>query len=160
MKIRTLYWLVCAAGMLFFYACVDKPTYPSEPQIQYSNFIRYGNPSNPDSVEAVFSFTDNEGDIGMSQGDTFGIFAGTDSMSYGNFWMIYLHWDTTGGTGHWSVVDSDSTTPPIDTFKIFYRVPVVLPEGDPDEPVKGLIYVKQKAPFRFPADNKIMYRAY
>lgn len=135
-------------------SCRDKPVYPSEPFIVYKDFLRYGNPSNPDSVELVVSFTDNEGDIGLEPADTLplGVFGP------GNFWMIYFYWDTTGGTGHWSPLDMNLTTPAIDTFFIPYRVPPVLPDGDKNEPMKGFIYVKQKKPF--PPYRKIMYKAY
>lgn len=160
MKIRTLYKLIFVFGTIIaISSCVDKPIYPSEPFIEYKDFLRYGNPSNPDSIELVVSFTDNEGDIGMGQGDVNGVFAGTDSLKFGNFWMIYFFWDTTGGTGHWSPLDMDLSTPSIDTNKVFYRVPPVLPDGDPDEPVKGLIYVKQTVP-PFTPYPKFMYKVY
>ena len=144
MKIRILYKLFFSilAGIVIS-SCVDKPVYPSEPVIVYKDFLRYGNPSNPDSVEVVVSFTDNEGDIGLYQSDTNGVFGYKDSLKSGNFWMTYYYWDTTG-VDHWFPYDLDSSTIPIDTLFIPYRVPPVLPEGDPDEPVKGLIYVKQK----------------
>lgn len=133
-------------------SCIKKPTYPSTPVIAYKNFIRYGNPSDPDSVELVVSFTDNEGDIGLAKSDTFGIF------KYGNIYMDYLFWDTTG-TDHWSYYDTSQPDPvPFDTLKIGYRVPPVLPEGDPAEPMKGLISVKQK-PF-IKVYDKIMYVVY
>ena len=137
-------------------SCVHKPTYPSKPVIAYKDFLRYGDPSNPDSVELVVSFTDNEGDIGLYQGDTNGVFGYNDSLNYGNFWMIYYYWDT-AGVDHWSPYDPN-LLPPFDTIKHYYRVPPVLPEGDPEEPVKGLIYVKQN-PF-FKIHDKIMYVVY
>lgn len=117
-------------------SCIKKPVYPSEPVIAYDNFIRYGDPANPDSVEVVISFTDNEGDIGLTQADTFGIF------KKGNVCLYESYWDTTG-TDHWAVWDNP-LTPAIDTSFIYYRVPLILPEEDPTEPVKGLIYVKQR----------------
>lgn len=128
-------------GGLTLASCIDKPTYPSTPVITYKDFIRYGNnPSDPDSVELVVSFTDNEGDIGLDQSDTFGIFKS------GNIFMDYLFWDTSGpGPDHWSYYDmSPADSIPFDTLKIAYRVPPVLPEGDPAEPMKGQIFVKQK----------------
>ena len=154
MKVRGLYllFLMFIAGIMFF-SCRKKPIYPSEPEIEYINFLKYGNPANPDSVELVVSFTDNEGDIGLEQSDTLpiGIF------SPGNFWMIYFYWDTTG-IDHWSAWDANPSTPAIDTLKVSYRVPPVLPDGDPSEPMKGLIAVKQ-APF-FKIHNKIYYKVY
>ncbi len=145
-----LFFVLSAA----FASCVHKPTYPSTPVISYKGFIRYGNPFNPDSVELAVSFTDNEGDIGLDQSDTFGIFKA------GNIYMDYLFWDTTGtGPAHWSYYDTSQPNPvPFDTFKIAYRVPPVLPKGDPAEPMKGLIFVKQK-PF-IKVHDRIMYVVY
>jgi len=104
--------------------------------IKYVDFLKYGNPANPDSVELVVSFTDNEGDIGLEPGDTFGIFKD------GNIWLEYYYDSANLGTT-WAAFDNSLGTAPFDTFKIFYRVPPVLPDGDPSEPMKGLIYVKQ-----------------
>jgi hypothetical protein len=142
------FWIVIF--MLFAGACIKKPKYPSEPEIAYVDFLRYGNNYNdPDSVELVVSFTDNEGDIGLEQSDTFGIFA------TGNFWMIYSYYDSL--TNQWSY-DWDPATPQVDTFKIGMRVPPVLPDEDDSEPVKGLIFAKQEAPFRM--HSKIKYLVY
>jgi hypothetical protein len=134
------------------HSCIEKPVYPSTPVIAYKDFIRYGDPSDPDSVELVVSFTDNEGDIGLAQDDTFGIF------STGNIFMDYMYWDTTG-VDHWSYYDNTpADSIPFDTLKIAFRVPPVLPPGDPAEPMKGLIYVKQKAPVNiFPKIKYVVY---
>lgn len=136
MKKGTIYTLILIA--LVYTSCIDKPNYPSTPVIAYKDFIRYGNdPSNPDSVEVVVSFTDNEGDIGLSQADTVGP---GGLFNYGNIWLIELH----DSAGHWAAYDtSEATAVPFDTFRFAYRVPPVLPDGDPAEPMKGLIYVKQ-----------------
>ena len=156
MKVRTLYKLASVFWVIIaLYSCVRKPTYPSTPVIAYKDFLLYGNSSNPDSAELVVSFTDNEGDIGLYQADTNGVFGYKDSLKSGNFWMIYYYWDTSG-VDHWAPFDPGP--PPFDTLKIYYRVPPVLPEGDPDEPVKGLIYVKQKKPISL--HTKIKYVVY
>ncbi len=117
-------------------SCVKKPKYPSVPVIAYKDFLRYGNPHNPDSVEIVITFTDNEGDIGLTQADTLGIF------KKGNVYMYDSYWDTTG-VDHWAVYDPP-ITPQVDTSFIYYRVPPILPDGDPSEPVKGQIFIKQR----------------
>ena len=137
--------------MLVFASCVDKPVYPSQPVIAYKDFLRYGSYASPDSVEAVISFTDNEGDIGLEKADTNGIF------NAGNLYMVYLY-DSTGN-GDWRMWDNDPSTAVMDTFMVAYRVPPVLPEGDPKEPMKGLIYVKLFS-FHPPVHPKIMYVVY
>ncbi|TAL57759.1 MAG: hypothetical protein EPN85_13305 [Bacteroidetes bacterium] len=132
MKKNLIYAVILIA--MTYAACIEKPIYPSKPVIAYKDFIRYGsNPSEPDSVELVVSFTDNEGDIGLEQADTQGVY------KYGNIWLVYYY----DSSGTWAAFDSSVGTLVFDTFKFAYRVPPVLPEGDPAEPMKGLIYVKQ-----------------
>lgn len=156
MKLTIVYKLVLVVfAAIAISSCIKKPQYPSEPVIAYKDFLRYGNPSNPDSVELVFSFTDNEGDIGLEQADTQGV------LKLGNVYMIYFY----DSAGTWVALDMTLTTPQFDTLKIYYRVPPVLQEGDESEPMKGLIYVKQYKPEStnnlpiFP-HNKIKFVAY
>lgn len=147
MKANLTYILILF--VLAYTSCIEKPTYPSEPVIAYKDFIRYGNdPANPDSVEVVVSFTDNEGDIGLDQADTHGLF------KEGNIWLVFYY----DSNGTWAAYDETPSTPAFDTFKVAYRVPPVLPAGDPAEPMKGLIYVKQN-PFVKVADT-IKYQIY
>jgi len=136
---------------LFLPSCIKKPVYPSEPVIAYKDFLRYGtNPLVPDSVDLVISFTDNEGDIGLGQSDTSGIF------KYGNLIMTYYYYDK--DSLQWFTLD-DPTTPTVaDTLRFYYRVPPVLPDDDDSEPMKGLIYAKQK-PF-FVVHDSIKYEVY
>jgi len=139
------------AVLLFYSSCIEKPVYPSKPVIKYVNFLRYGsNPLDPTAVELVVSFTDNEGDIGLSQADTQSVF------KYGNVWLEYYY--DSANTGVWAAFDSSITTPKFDTFRFAYRVPPVLPPGDPSEPMKGLIYVKQQ-PF-IKVHDRIKYVVY
>ncbi len=151
MKKTLLYTLLFTA--LVYSSCIEKPVYPSTPVIAYENFLKYGNdPKNPDSVELVVSFTDNEGDIGLEQSDTVPAF-----FKSGNIWLVYFY--DSANTGIWAAYDNSPASPvPFDTFKFAYRVPPVLPPGDPSEPMKGFIYVKQK-PF-VKAHESIKYVVY
>lgn len=153
MKKNLFYILIFVA--FSYTACIEKPTYPEEPVIAYKDFIRYGNnPLQPDSVEVVISFTDNEGDIGLEQTDTVGP---NGIFKYGNIWLVYYY--DSANTGIWAAWDNTIATPiPFDTFKVAYRVPPVLPEGDPAEPMKGLIYVKVN-PFTV-VHKRIKYEVY
>lgn len=141
--------------LLFFFfvatlfSCVKKPTYPSEPVIEYKDMIRYGNSANPDSIEIVLSFTDNEGDIGLEPTDT-------NTFKTGNLCMVYYYWDA--ASGKWLPYDRTPPLPPFDTLKFFYRVPVILPPEDKSEPAKGLIFAKQ-SPF-LKAHNRIKYEIF
>ena len=104
---------------------------------------------NPDSFEVVISFKDNEGDIGLAQEDLVGDFKS------GNLFMTYFY-DSNGTWAAWD--SSNNPVPPFDTLKIAYPIPVVLPEGDNSEPMKGLIYAK-KAPF-FAVHDRIKFQIY
>lgn len=151
MKLRILYKLVLAVFVgIAISSCRDKPVYPSEPVIVYEDFLRYGDFSDPDSVELVVSFTDNEGDIGIEQGDT-----NNSIFKLGNLFMVYYY----DSNGTWAAYDPILASP-FDTMIIPYRVPLVLQEGDNSEPMKGLIYVKQYRPLKAPDHNKIMYKVY
>lgn len=151
MKERTIYYifLIFSAGITLS-SCVKKPKYSSIPEIEYRDFIRYGNnPMNPDSFEVVIAFKDNEGDIGIAEEDMVGEF------KEGNLWMTYFY----DSLGAWAALDtSNSPTSPFDTLRLTYPVPVVLPEGDDEEPMKGLIYVKKK-PF-FAVHERIKFSIY
>ena len=140
-------FFTASAAALFFSCTKQFITYPSEPAIEYKDFIRYGNPSNPDSVSLVVSFTDNEGDIDLTQADTQGVF------KYGNFVMVYYY----DSSGYWAAYDPNPL-PPFDTIKFFYRVPHLSFKGNTEEPMKGVIYAKQY-PFINPF-QKIKYKVY
>jgi len=150
LRLQYILFIVVFAGITIF-SCVKKPTYPSEPVIAYKDFLRYGDPSAPDSVELVVSFTDNEGDIGVDKSNPPPFFKD------GNFFMVYFFWDTTG-VDHWMPADSIPWTPQIDTLVFNNFVPPVLSEGEKSQPMKGLIYVKQ-SPFITPY-NKIRFEVY
>lgn len=91
-------------------------------------------PYSKDSVELVVSFTDNEGDIGLEKADSTGIFKN------GNFYMVEF-WDS---SGIWAPAFPSNTTTRLDTITYYYRVPLVLKEGEKSQPMKGLIYAKIK----------------
>ena len=150
MKTKKISFALFVLSLVSISSCVRKPVYPSEPVIEYKNFVRYGKPSDPDSTVLIISFTDNEGDIGLGQADTQGIFKN------GNLWMVYLYDSLKNNI--YVPFDSSLTTPKFDTLKIAYRVPVLLPKNNSSEPIKGLIYVKQ-APF-IKIHDRIKYEIY
>lgn len=149
MKFIILYKTVLAFIVLMIISSCGKKIilYPSEPVITYKDFIRYGDPSNPDSVKLVVSFTDNEGDVGLDKADTQGIF------KYGNLFMVYYY----DSLGHWAAYDPNPA-PPFDTLKFSYRVPPLHPQVHDPEPTTGIIYAKQY-PFISPF-KKIKYGVY
>ncbi len=73
------YLLIIIAGAFITYACVKKTTYPTSPTIDYRDFIPYEG----DSADLKISFTDGDGDIGVSEND-----------STRTFWYTYYYLDT------------------------------------------------------------------
>ncbi len=57
--------IILASGLCLF-ACKKSNKYPVEPEIAFKAFQKYG----ADSAHLIISFTDGDGDIGLSQGDT------------------------------------------------------------------------------------------
>lgn len=49
-----------------FYSCKKKDKFPAEPEITFKAFEKFG----ADSAHLIISFTDGDGDIGLTQSDT------------------------------------------------------------------------------------------
>lgn len=68
-------------------SCLKRVDYPNRPYIEYLGF--YPNPAATnagDSLGAVkFSFTDGDGDLGLNQGDTLGVFGPGQPYFYNLF---------------------------------------------------------------------------
>lgn len=156
---RIIIVVLTSIAVGFIYSCVKKPTYSSTPLIKYNNVFRYGhNQSNPDSIEVAINFEDEEGDVGLEQSDTFGIFKN------GNLFLVY-YYDSANVPSpyHWLPYDATSPPlPPFDTTIIVFRVPPVLPPNETSQPMKGTIYAKlKKNPFiALPGHKIIKYKIY
>ena len=143
---------------LFIYSCVKKPSYSSTPVISYNNFFRYGvNASDPDSIVLAINFQDEEGDIGLDQSDMNGVF------KYGNLWLVYYYDSANVYPYYWCPFDTSvGPLTPFDTLKIPFRVPVVLPQNETSQPMKGIIYAKLNRMIirPLPSHKTIMYQIY
>lgn len=73
------YLLIFSIVSVVAYACVKKTTYPTSPTIEYRDFIPYLG----DSADLKVTFTDGDGDIGVSEND-----------STRTFWYTYYYLDT------------------------------------------------------------------
>ncbi|MBL0046834.1 MAG: hypothetical protein IPP32_01870 [Bacteroidetes bacterium] len=62
-KIALILMLLTGAS---FYSCKKKDKFPAEPEITYKAFEKFG----ADSAHLIISFTDGDGDIGLTQSDT------------------------------------------------------------------------------------------
>ena len=58
--------ILFAFGIFIFSSCKKKEKYPVEPEISYKQFDKFG----ADSAHIIISFTDGDGDIGLTQSDT------------------------------------------------------------------------------------------
>jgi len=89
---RKEFTLFAIGGMTLLGAgCLKKEEYPNVPRLEYIGTVLNLNPASAtDSVAYVsFRFTDGDGDLGLSPGDTLGDFH-KDSMYYHNIFVRYF----------------------------------------------------------------------
>jgi len=71
-------------------SCLKRNNFPDVPQIKYLDFVKYANTQGKDSIGVLMlTFTDGDGDIGLSQGDTFPPYD-VNSQYYYNFYIKYF----------------------------------------------------------------------
>lgn len=71
-------------------SCIEKQQYPNEPQIEYKDFLVMQNSQDYDSLGfLVISFTDGDGDLGLSQADTLPPFNPSSTYYYNYFIKFY-----------------------------------------------------------------------
>lgn len=97
--------------LLAFLGCRKKPNYPDEPVITFKSFDVM-----QDSAVFTFSFTDGDGNIGLKEGDTTGVFS-PDTIFYYNVFLEYYEFE--GG----AFVKRNLFIP------FYYRTPYIEPEG-------------------------------
>lgn len=73
------YLFVSTFAIFAVYSCVKKTTYPTTPEVKFSDFIPYVG----DSADLKVRFTDGDGDIGVQEND-----------STRNFWYTYYYLDS------------------------------------------------------------------
>lgn len=106
-------------------ACMKEKSFPLEPEIQFISYEAFGS----DSAHYVFSFTDGDGDIGLSQNDT------APPYDY-NVFMDYYEKQN----GEWVKFEFDE-------IGYTYRIPVLNPGWEP-KPLEGQVRITV-----FPAYN-------
>lgn len=82
MKKLLIYGLIATlSGLMFFSSCIEDTNYPVEPKIKFESFRKV----NQDSTGIItLSFTDGDGDIGLSESDTLYPY---DSTYFYNFFL-------------------------------------------------------------------------
>jgi len=115
--------------LLLASSCLKREEYPIEPQIEYKNFIKYLNESGiEDKGTLIFTFTDGDGDIGLSEGDTFAPY-NKEGDYYYNLYIFYKEL-------------RNGVITPIDIPIPFHtRLPVITPSGN-NKAIKGEMEVK------------------
>ena len=123
---------------LTIYSCKKKQKYPNEPIIEYKGFERFGN----DSAHFIISFTDGDGDIGLTQADT-------AAPYLSNFFTKY--YQKKNGVFIEKVLG----------FPLNFRIPI-LNSGKKSKSLEGEIVIKFSAPFYYPTTTKdtILYEVY
>ncbi|MCE2772509.1 MAG: hypothetical protein LW750_03575 [Bacteroidetes bacterium] len=104
-----------------FVSCKPEPVYPAEPILKFKQFVQTGT---NDTLKAVFSFTDGDGDIGIAVNST-------DSNM-----VLTLYYQKPDGS--FAVVDNPTTVDPNDSVFYNYRIPE-LPDGQ--KGLEGDIYL-------------------
>ncbi len=126
--------LFAAIAMPLFASCLKKKEYPSVPAIEFSSFTGFKNIQGKDSAAIIaITYTDGEGDIGLTQADTIAPYVGT---YYYNCFLEYYELQN----GVWV---KPTLNPPF-----YYRIP---PLVDVDQAVEGTIGIRLSAPFFSPS---------
>jgi hypothetical protein len=125
---KILIILLLVAG-LFTSSCREKITYPPVPYIEYVSFTKILNTTAVDSKGILkFSFTDGDGDIGLSEADTLYPF-NVGSPYYYDLFITYYEKQN----GDYVEV--------VLPFPNNSRIPIVTPEGE-NKSIKGTIDVE------------------
>lgn len=131
-NIKYLLFYTIACGLLT--GCLKETEYPSTPVIEFTGFTAYRNVAGHDSAAVLsISYTDGEGDIGLTQADTVAPYTGT---YYYNCFLEYYEKQN----GQW-------VQPPVNP-PFYYRIPKLV---DQNQPVKGTLQVSLAAPYFSPS---------
>ncbi len=130
---------------LLFYSCIDREHYPVEPYIEYKGYyITKQQAAVSEICVVIISFTDGDGDIGLTQKDTLYPFHKEGDYYY-NFIMNVFKKEGQEVTKY--------------PYKL--RIPPINPD-DYEQPLKGEMYVDvpiDELRFILP-DNKFQFEAY
>ena len=144
---KILIILLLAAG-LFTSSCREKITYPPVPYIEYVSFTKIPTTNGIDSKGTLkFSFTDGDGDIGLSESDTLYPF-NTGSIYYYDLFIKYYR-------KHHGIFLADSLE-----FTNNCRIPIVTPDGE-NKSIKGnievILFINNPKPIPIPTYDTICY---
>jgi hypothetical protein len=118
MKRTNTLFIICFV-VLAFSSCLKLTEYPPEPTIEFKSFVQDGD----GSATLTIKFTDGDGDIGLEQQDTTGVFCTDSCIYHWNLFLEYYEWED-GGWVHYYIDWMDQ-----DNVPFYYRVPTVTPTG-------------------------------
>ncbi len=109
--------VILVVMMLALSACLEPESYPPEPRISFKAL-------EPSGMQAVLrlNFTDGDGDIGLDQNDTSGVFCPDTCRYHYNLFLEYYELQH----GEWVHIELD---PEAGQVPFYYRVPRVEPSG-------------------------------
>lgn len=107
--------LIAAAVLLG--GCLEPASYPDEPVISFKSLT-------PNGTAAVLKvdFTDGDGNIGLDQDDTTGVFCPDTCQFHYNLFLEYYELQD----GEWTLIELD---PEAGQIPFYYRVPNIQPSG-------------------------------
>lgn len=122
---KAKFFLVIIFSFSFFMSCLKPETFPIEPSITFDSFTALN-----DSGVLIISFTDGDGNIGLAENDTTGVFSSTQKYHH-NLFVEY--WEKIDGLG-WQKGKNFAG----DDIVFLYRIPVLTPNGK-NKALKGKI---------------------
>jgi hypothetical protein len=145
-----IFCLLLISLALSFSACEKKEKYPAIPAIEYIDFTQ-----KPDSAYLRFSFTDGDGDIGLSQGDTLAPYDKNGDFYY-NLYINYFE----KRDGVFEEIDTVCTVQGCVPLDFNYRIPDITQPGK-NKALNGEIKIKLSAPYKLASPNDtIKYEFY
>jgi hypothetical protein len=117
--------------ILLFASCRDRESLPIVPEISFSSYSKISNAAGKDSLVRIkFNYLDGDGDLGLSERDTFPPFHYTPTNKYYyNIFIDYLE----KKSGIFVPVTVPFSS---DTIRFLYRMEVITPEGK-NKAIKG-----------------------
>jgi hypothetical protein len=131
-EIKIFRRIIPAILIISFFGCSKEVNYSNIPEIQFKKYEIIKNMQNRDSaLKLTITYTDGDGDLGLTQADTFPPFD-TGSIFYNNLFAYYYEYIE----GKWTQVTvNDFST---DTIRFNYRFPNLTPTSD-NKAIKGEI---------------------
>mgnify|MGYP006107053455 FL=1 len=141
----TKIYFVFLLSLFMCFSCLKPVTYPNEPTIEYVGFVSEG-----DTGKITFSFTDGDGDVGLSQNQLSPPYD-TSSYYYYNLYINYYEMMD----GAWVRATADpggNNFPTADSITFSYRLENLTPSGQ-NKALRGEIEIVMEPYYFNPISN-------